>query len=310
MKKLFSLVLVLAIMLSVCVVSAMSTAAQTTDGFTLEIDRPVKEDLASTKAQEYYYSYEPYAEVTPINGYVLGYIGDVDGDSIITVLDATTIQKYKAQLIELSDDAWALADVDFDWEVTVLDATEIQKWIAKISDNEYITHTLYIEDTAYVTFDQIADFLLTNGEYYEDEEISDYSYYYYEVYNEETQDYFSAEYYPALDNIDFSVMSYEEESGLYFVTTLMTYRGNTVFDFASAVGSDDDIYYYAYGSAELVDIEDEYVYEVDCTDFFSEYYNEFSEVEDIVISGFTYTLETADYELWDYIDGFVTDLLY
>lgn len=57
-------------------------------------------------------------------------IGDVNGDGSITVLDATTLQKYISGLVTLSDEQLALADTNGDGSVTVLDATAIQKYIA------------------------------------------------------------------------------------------------------------------------------------------------------------------------------------
>ncbi len=57
-------------------------------------------------------------------------IGDVNGDGSITVLDATTLQKYISGLVSLSNEHLALADTNGDGTVTVLDATAIQKYIA------------------------------------------------------------------------------------------------------------------------------------------------------------------------------------
>lgn len=57
-------------------------------------------------------------------------IGDVNGDGSITVLDATTLQKYISGLVSLSNEQLAFADTNGDGSVTVLDATAIQKYIA------------------------------------------------------------------------------------------------------------------------------------------------------------------------------------
>lgn len=64
-------------------------------------------------------------------------LGDVDGDTKVTVIDATAVQKKLANLpnrvfIE------AAADTDEDNVVTVLDATFIQKWLANLPSNEAI----------------------------------------------------------------------------------------------------------------------------------------------------------------------------
>lgn len=61
-------------------------------------------------------------------------LGDVDGDLIITVLDATEIQKYRAQLCELSTEQLSVADTDKDELITVLDATRIQCFLAQLID--------------------------------------------------------------------------------------------------------------------------------------------------------------------------------
>ena len=59
-------------------------------------------------------------------------LGDVDGDSVVSILDATAIQRDIAKLQALTIDEKAKADLDGDGEVTVLDATAIQMIIAKL----------------------------------------------------------------------------------------------------------------------------------------------------------------------------------
>lgn len=61
-------------------------------------------------------------------------LGDVDGDGIVTVLDATDIQCYLAGLKTLNDQQLSVADTDADGIVTVLDATRIQKYKAHLID--------------------------------------------------------------------------------------------------------------------------------------------------------------------------------
>ena len=61
-----------------------------------------------------------------------GLRGDVDLDSKVTVLDATTIQLYKALILELNDIQLKCADVDNDNKVTVMDASKIQMYKAEI----------------------------------------------------------------------------------------------------------------------------------------------------------------------------------
>lgn len=57
-------------------------------------------------------------------------LGDVNMDGKINIRDATTIQKFIAKMIELSEDSIALADFDQNGKVNVKDATAIQKHIA------------------------------------------------------------------------------------------------------------------------------------------------------------------------------------
>ena len=59
-------------------------------------------------------------------------MGDVDGDTFVTVIDATKIQKYKASILTENDIDLSVADVDGDGVVSVLDAGRIQKFKAKM----------------------------------------------------------------------------------------------------------------------------------------------------------------------------------
>ncbi len=60
--------------------------------------------------------------------------GDADKDGDLTILDATHIQLYKAELIEESEIDLIAADYDADGDVTVLDATRIQRYKADICE--------------------------------------------------------------------------------------------------------------------------------------------------------------------------------
>ncbi len=64
-----------------------------------------------------------------------GLLGDVDLDSKISVMDATAIQLYKAQMLELSNEQLKNADVDHDNKVSVMDATKIQMFKANLIDS-------------------------------------------------------------------------------------------------------------------------------------------------------------------------------
>ena len=58
--------------------------------------------------------------------------GDVDGDGVVTIIDATSVQRYIAELYEFTSEEWKRANVDHDYEVTIFDVTIIQKVVAKI----------------------------------------------------------------------------------------------------------------------------------------------------------------------------------
>ena len=60
--------------------------------------------------------------------------GDADGDGQRTVLDATAIQRYKADIITETGLDVDAADADGDGEATVLDATRVQRTIADLCD--------------------------------------------------------------------------------------------------------------------------------------------------------------------------------
>ena len=58
--------------------------------------------------------------------------GDVNGDGVVNVADATEIQKYLAELVELSEKQKISADVNGDGVISIFDATEIQKIAAEV----------------------------------------------------------------------------------------------------------------------------------------------------------------------------------
>ena len=66
------------------------------------------------------------------------FLGDVDGDKEVTVVDATFIQRKVVHLpvpILIFD---AVADADGDGEVTITDATYIQRWLVRLPSNDNI----------------------------------------------------------------------------------------------------------------------------------------------------------------------------
>lgn len=70
-------------------------------------------------------------------------LGDSDHDSSITILDATTIQRYLAGLCRADEIDLAAADVDNDNDVSILDATMIQRYLAGLDTGTRIDQPFY-----------------------------------------------------------------------------------------------------------------------------------------------------------------------
>ncbi|MDR0914210.1 MAG: hypothetical protein LBM65_03495 [Oscillospiraceae bacterium] len=66
---------------------------------------------------------------TAVNTNVLG---DVDGDGILAIADATLLQKHLAMVEKLSEQAFKLADIDQNGTVAIDDVTTIQKILAML----------------------------------------------------------------------------------------------------------------------------------------------------------------------------------
>lgn len=62
-------------------------------------------------------------------------LGDVNMDGDITVLDATEVQKYVANIVAFTNDQFTAADVDHNGIITVKDATTIQKFVVNLISN-------------------------------------------------------------------------------------------------------------------------------------------------------------------------------
>lgn len=56
-------------------------------------------------------------------------IGDVNGDGLVNIVDATEIQKYLADIVEFDETARKSADFNSDNRISVVDATDIQKYL-------------------------------------------------------------------------------------------------------------------------------------------------------------------------------------
>lgn len=59
------------------------------------------------------------------------FLGDVDLNGVVDVRDATALQKYLAEIIELNEEALLNADMNQNRSINITDATAIRKYIAK-----------------------------------------------------------------------------------------------------------------------------------------------------------------------------------
>lgn len=155
MKNLLSIILVFILMLNILVISTINTNAwehylTTKEGNVIFITEDINNEIG---LEDYY---------------IFGYLGDTNNDEEITILDATAIQHNCAELLSFRYDEDILADVDGDNLVCILDATEIQRWLARISNNNYISYTLFSNAQIIKpkdTFDEISKMITNNGEY-------------------------------------------------------------------------------------------------------------------------------------------------
>lgn len=69
-------------------------------------------------------------------------IGDVDGDGAVNIMDATAIQRWLAELRELSGRALLMGDANLDGSTDIMDATRIQRWLADLDDG-YVVGEIY-----------------------------------------------------------------------------------------------------------------------------------------------------------------------
>ena len=59
-------------------------------------------------------------------------LGDANCDGVISIADATTLQKYLANIVDFNDEQLAVADTNGDGSVSIADATQIQKYLAQL----------------------------------------------------------------------------------------------------------------------------------------------------------------------------------
>lgn len=158
MKKLLSVILATAVLISVAVISSTSAIA-------------AQVDLSSTSARTFSISPEANTAFKDIDGYCYGYVGDADCDDVVSVMDATAIQLHLTDIERLPAAVCKLADADADGEVSVMDATAIQLHLVEAVASDIIEHVLYTPyddfDPMYNTFYEIQEFVQSNGMEYE-----------------------------------------------------------------------------------------------------------------------------------------------
>ncbi len=58
--------------------------------------------------------------------------GDVNKDGVVSIVDATEIQKYLSQIVTFDSTQLSVADTNGDGKITIVDATQIQKFLSQI----------------------------------------------------------------------------------------------------------------------------------------------------------------------------------
>lgn len=113
--------------------------------YTLEVKKPGKTFINTTLQEVAYFDDIEYPHGADLVGVVdiktsvavvgnvnnKGIMGDVDGDGVLSIKDATLIQKYCAGIADFTAVQSRLADVNGDGDINIVDTTEIQKIIAK-----------------------------------------------------------------------------------------------------------------------------------------------------------------------------------
>ncbi len=130
-KRMLSTILVLLMIMSISAVSLNTSAAETSVV-------PVGD-------------FEDYYENPNENLFYYYVFGDCDLDDVLTIKDATLIQKNLAGIVELDEYEMFLADTDGDLSVTIKDTTAIQKALAGIT-NGVPMHQVY----SYADFIQLS----------------------------------------------------------------------------------------------------------------------------------------------------------
>ena len=131
MKKLSALLLALLLTVSCCFgAAAAETEATPSEAVSAEPDMTTEpEDVPDDT------SVPPAAPL----------YGDVNGDGVVDITDATDAQKYVAEMFTREQICFDLADVDFDGEVTILDVTIIQKYLAQFIEHFDVPKALTVQ---------------------------------------------------------------------------------------------------------------------------------------------------------------------
>ena len=74
-----------------------------------------------------------YEDYVPDHFLVPG--GDIDDDGDVTIMDATKVQRWIAELDVLDDEHIARGDYDYDGSTTIVDATKLQRFLAELPVN-------------------------------------------------------------------------------------------------------------------------------------------------------------------------------
>ena len=98
----------------------------------------VWEAIEILNSSPYVKSAEPnyYMQIDPADPIETMVPCDVDGDGVVSIMDATVIQRHIAQLSTIADERLKFADADKDGEVSIVDATHIQRKLAGLTDDE------------------------------------------------------------------------------------------------------------------------------------------------------------------------------
>lgn len=91
------------------------------------IEDPDEEDIVVDIGEINENVTQPKRESAVYAGLFAKVLGDVNGDGVLSVADATLIQKHSASIIDFTDEQLATADMNGDGAVNVNDATAIQR---------------------------------------------------------------------------------------------------------------------------------------------------------------------------------------